>query len=204
DWILRELRGPVGGFCSALDADSPGGEGSFYVWTLAELRALLGADGDAAIAWFAATKRGNFAGESGSDAGLNVLRADGPEPPAEQRERILSSLLEAREQRPRPALDDKRLTSWNALAIAARADAGAALGGAAGSRYLDAARTCADFVLRELWQPGRLRRTYNQGRASLDGYLEDYAFLLEALLLLYEATFEERWFVHARALADEL
>jgi uncharacterized protein YyaL (SSP411 family) len=204
DWVLRELRGPEGGFCSALDADSPGGEGSFYVWTLAELSARLGADGDAAIAWFGATKRGNFAGESGSEVGLNVLRADGPEPPAEQRERILSSLLEAREQRPRPALDDKRLTSWNALAISALADAGAALGGAAGSRYLDAARTCADFVLRELWQPGRLQRTYSQGHASLDGYLEDYAFLLEALLVLYEASFEERWFVHARALADEL
>ncbi len=204
DWILRELRGPEGGFCSALDADSPGGEGSFYVWTLAELHALLRADADAAIAWFGATKRGNFAGESGGDVGLNVLRADGPEPPSEQRERILSSLLAAREQRPRPALDDKRLTSWNALAIAALADAGAALGGATGSRYLQAARTCADFVLRELWQPGRLQRTYSQGRATLDGYLEDYAFLLEALLVLYEATFEERWFVHARALADEL
>ncbi len=204
DWILRELRGPEGAFCSALDADSPGGEGSFYVWTLTELRELLGADADAAIAWLGATKRGNFAGESGSEVGLNVLRADGPEPPPEQRERILASLLAARDERPRPGLDDKRLTSWNALAIAALADAGAALGEAAGARYLEPARTCAEFVLRELWQPGRLQRTYSQGRASLDGYLEDYAFLLEALLVLYEATFEEHWFVQARALADEL
>jgi hypothetical protein len=214
DWMLRELRAPEGGFHSALDADSPGGEGSFYVWTLAELHELLRAeDAAAAIAWFAATKRGNFAGEHGDAVGLNVLRADGPEPPAAQRERILATLLAARERRPRPALDDKRLTSWNALAVAALADAGAALSAAdaaAGSRYLDAARACADFLLGELWPPAppgrarRLLRTYSHGRATLDGYLEDYAFLLEALLALFEATCEERWLTHAQALADEL
>jgi uncharacterized protein YyaL (SSP411 family) len=222
DWMLRELRASEGGFCAALDADSPGGEGSFYVWSLTELHALLGADAPAAIAWLGASKNGNFAGESGREVGLNVLQARGPEPLAEQRERIRALLLDARERRPRPALDDKRLTSWNALAIAALADAGAAL---QESRYLDAARACAEFVLRELWvarspaQRGngsgaggelpesserRLLRTYSQGRASLDGYLEDHAFLLEALLALFEATCEERWFTEAHALADDL
>ena len=117
-------------------------------------------------------------------------------------ERIRALLLQERELRPRPALDDKRLTSWNALMIAALADAGGAL---AESRYLDAARACAEFVLRELRdERGRLLRTYSHGRATLDGYLEDHAFLLEALLVLFEATCEERWFVEARALADEL
>jgi uncharacterized protein YyaL (SSP411 family) len=208
DWTLRELGAPEGGFHSALDADSAGGEGSFYVWSVDELRAVLGEDADAAVAWFGASAQGNFRGESGREIGLNVLEGRGPEPPAEQRERIRAALLQARERRPRPALDDKRLTSWNALMITALADVGSAL---QEPRYLEAARACAEFVLRELRtprasdaDPGRLLRTYSQGRASLDGYLEDYAFLLEALLELYEATFEERWFVQARVLADEL
>ena len=102
----------------------------------------------------------------------------------------------------RPGLDDKRLTSWNALMIGALADAGAVL---EREDYLEAARACADFVLRDLRDDdGRLLRTYNDGRAKLRGYLEDHAFLLEALLTLYEATFEERWFVEARSLADRL
>jgi uncharacterized protein YyaL (SSP411 family) len=208
EWILRDLRAPEGGFYSALDADSAGGEGSFYVWSVAELRTVLGVDADAAIAWFGASAQGNFRGESGREIGLNVLEARGPEPPKEQRERIRGALLQARERRPWPALDDKRLTSWNGLAIAALADAGGAL---EEPRYIDAARACAEFVLGELrapsasdTEPGRLLRTYSHGRASLDGYLEDYAFLLEALLELYEATFEERWFTQARTLADEL
>jgi uncharacterized protein len=208
DWTLRDLGAPEGGFYSALDADSAGGEGSFYVWSVDELRTVLGEDADAAIAWFGASAQGNFRGESGREVGLNVLEGRGPEPPAEQRKRIRAALLRVREQRPRPALDDKRLTSWNALMITALADVGGAL---EEPRYLDAARASAEFVLRELrapgasdGEPGYLLRTYSQGRASLDGYLEDYAFLLEALLELYEATFEERWFLQARALADEL
>jgi uncharacterized protein YyaL (SSP411 family) len=212
DWALREMRAPEGGFYSALDADSEGGEGSFYVWPLAELQAALGADADAAVAWFGATSKGNFAGESGGERGLNVLEARGPQPPPEQRERIRAGLLEARARRPRPGLDDKRLTSWNALMIAALADAGAALGGERGQEYLAAAADCAEFVLRELHVAspsgdplqGRLLRTYSHGRATLEGYLEDNAFLLEALLELYEATFEERWFARARTLADDL
>jgi hypothetical protein len=205
DWALREMRAPEGGFYSALDADSEGGEGSFYVWTLPELHAVLGADAEAAIAWFGATAKGNFHGESGTQRGLNVLEARGPEPPAEQLQRIRARLLDARAGRPRPALDDKRLTSWNALMIAALAEAGAALEGERGAGYLDAARACAEFVLGDLRDArGRLLRTYSHGRATLDGYLEDHAFLLEALLALYEATFEERWFVAARALAGEL
>ncbi|MEA2256718.1 MAG: uncharacterized protein QOG35_2763 [Solirubrobacteraceae bacterium] len=195
DWALREMRGPEGGFYSALDADSEGVEGKFYVWTVDELRAVLGEDADAAIAWFGATVRGNF-------EGTNVLESRGPEPPPEQRERIRAALLAARAERVRPGLDDKRLTAWNALMIAALADAGAVLGRA---DYLDAAREAAGFVLDAMRAPdGRLLRTYNAGSARLAAYLEDHAFLLEALLVLYEATFEERWFVEARALADTI
>jgi uncharacterized protein len=238
EWALREMQAPEGGFYSALDADSEGGEGSFYVWSLPELREVLGQDAAAAISWFGATAQGNFrnerAGRTSADdrsadaAGLNVLEAHGPEPPREQRERIRARLLEARERRPRPGLDDKRLTSWNALMIAALADAGATLekangvghetdradgtDGTDGRRYIDAATRCAEFVLRDLRVPaappnagwGRLLRTYSHDRATLNGYLEDHAFLLEALLVLFEATCEERWFVQARALADQL
>jgi uncharacterized protein YyaL (SSP411 family) len=195
DWALREMRAPEGGFYSALDADSEGVEGKFYVWTVAELRAALGDDADAAIAWFGATESGNF-------EGANVLESRGPEPPAEQRARIRATLLEARAARVRPGLDDKRLAAWNALMIAALADAGAVL---RREDYLDAARGAAAFVLEEMrTEDGRLLRTYNAGRARLPAYLEDHAFLLEALLVLYQATFEERWFVEARALADTI
>ncbi len=195
DWALREMRGPEGGFYSALDADSEGVEGKYYVWTVAQLREALGDDADAAIEWFGATERGNF-------EGANILESRGPEPPPEQRRRIRATLLEVRERRVRPGLDDKRLTSWNALMIAALADAGAVL---ERSDYLDAARAAASFVLERMRDgDGRLLRTFNAGRARLGAYLEDHAFLLEALLVLYEATFEERWFEEARALADTI
>jgi uncharacterized protein len=102
----------------------------------------------------------------------------------------------------RPGLDDKRLTSWNALMLAALAESGAALGR---EDYLEAARGCAEFVLRDLRDDdGHLLRTYKDGEGRLNAYLEDHAFLLEALLTLYEATFEQRWFEQARALADTM
>jgi hypothetical protein len=195
DFVLRELHGPEGGFFSALDADSDGVEGRFYVWSLDELRAVAGVDADAAVAWLGASARGNW-------EGVNVLESRGPEPPPEQRARIRAALLAARERRVRPGLDDKRLAAWNALAVGALAEAGAVLGR---TDYLDAARAGAAFVLERMRTPeGRLLRTFNAGDARLNAYLEDHAFLLEALLDLYEATFEERWFAEARALGDVL
>ncbi|MDQ3721546.1 MAG: thioredoxin domain-containing protein, partial [Actinomycetota bacterium] len=195
DWALREMRAPEGGFYSALDADSEGVEGKFYVWSIDELRDVLGDDADEAIAWFGATQRGNF-------EGANILESRGPEPAPEVRERIRKALMERRAGRIRPGLDDKRLTAWNALMISALAEAGAVL---ERDDYLAAARRAAAFVLDEMREPGpptRLLRTYNAGEAKLNAYLEDHAFLLEALLTLYEATFEARWFHAARELAD--
>ena len=217
DWMLREMHGPEGGFYSALDADSDGVEGRFYVWTVAELRELLAGDARVAIDWLGATESGNFTDPHHPEPGLNVLQDRSwrdPEllPDAATRERIRARLLDARSRRVRPGLDDKRLTAWNALAIAALADAGAALRDTAvdgvdpatPERLLDAACTCADFVLRDLRdQRGRLLRTYNDGRAKIAGYLEDHAFMLEATLVLFETTCEARWFEHAVALADE-
>jgi hypothetical protein len=195
DWALREMRGAEGGFCAALDADSEGVEGKFYAWTLAELREALGPSlADHAIAYFGASERGNF------ERGLNVLEARGPAPDA--LEEIRRKLYEARSQRVRPGLDDKRLTAWNALMISALAEAGAVLGE---QEYIDAAAGCASFLLSELRDgEGRLLRSWKDGHAQLHAYLEDHAFLLEALITLYEATFEVRWYREAVALADEL
>ena len=194
DWALREMRAPEGGFFSALDADSEGEEGRFYVWTVDELREVLGDDADTAIRWFGAGERGNFEGR-------NILTRGEDEPPPDL-PHIRRRLYEARAQRVWPGLDDKRLLSWNALMVSALADAGAVLHEPA---YLDAASACADFVLTSMRDPrGRLLRTFKDGEARLNAYLEDHAYLVEALLSLYEATFESRWFAAARATADTM
>ncbi|HEX4482489.1 MAG TPA: thioredoxin domain-containing protein [Solirubrobacteraceae bacterium] len=217
-WTLREMRGPEGGFYSALDADSEGVEGRYYVWTLSQLRATLGEDADAAIDWFGASEQGNFSDPHHPEPGLNVLQDRSwqePElaPDAPARERIRARLLAARSERVRPALDDKRLTSWNALMICALAEPGALLRDEPldgvepelGEQLLAAASECAAFVLEQMRdERGRLLRSYNDGRAKIDAYLEDYAFMLEATLALFEATCEERWFDESIALADAL
>ncbi len=191
DWALREMRGDEGGFMSALDADSEGEEGRFYVWRLDELRDVLGDDAEAAIAYFGATEDGNFEGR-------NILTRGDDEP--DRLPEIRARLYDVRSRRVWPGRDDKRLTSWNALMIGALADAGAVL---ERSDYLDAARACAEFLLREVrGDDGRLLRTWKDGQAKLNGYLEDHAYLVEALISLYEATFEPRWFAAARELAD--
>jgi uncharacterized protein YyaL (SSP411 family) len=195
NWALREMRGPEGGFYSALDADSEGEEGRFYVWTPEEMRAVLGEGAGEVIAFYGASEAGNFEGSSVLHLAGGASAAE-PDGLADARR----TLYEARSGRVRPGLDDKRLTSWNALMLATLAEAGAVLGR---EDYLEAARRCAEFVLRDLRDAGgRLLRTFKDGEARLNAYLEDHAFLLEALLTLYEATFEHRWFDEARALAD--
>jgi uncharacterized protein YyaL (SSP411 family) len=194
DFALRELRQPEGGFASALDADSEGVEGKYYDWRLSEVREALGDElAEAAIQHFGMSEQGNF-------EGANIPVRATPDPP--RLDEIKAGLLTARERRVRPGLDDKRLCSWNALMISALADAASALDRA---DYRDAAVDCAEFVLGSLRdERGGLLRTYNHGRAKLPAYLEDHAFLLEALLTLYEATFDPRWFGEARALADTI
>jgi uncharacterized protein len=222
DWMLREMRGPEGGFYAALDADSEGVEGRYYVWTTTELEGVLGRDAEAAIRWLGASERGNFCDPHHPEPGLNVLEDRGPRPDADTCARIRETLLRARARRVRPGLDDKRLTAWNALAISALADVGAHLAGppagkhaaapagpgtrgATGARFLDAAVACAEFVLRDLRDAdGRLLRTYSNGEAKIAAYLEDHALLLEALIALFEATCQERWLTQAQELADTL
>jgi uncharacterized protein YyaL (SSP411 family) len=192
DWAMRELRQDEGGFASSLDADSEGVEGKFYVWTPAEIVAVLGEElGAVAVAHFGVTEGGNFEGR-------NILVRATADPP--ELGEIKSRLLKARSARVWPGLDDKRLTSWNALMISALSDAGAALGRA---DYLAAATACANFIEGELRDgSGGLLRTFNRGRAKLPAFLEDHAFLLEAYLTLYESTFDARWFSRAVSLAE--
>jgi uncharacterized protein YyaL (SSP411 family) len=210
DWALREMRGPEGGFYSALDADSEGEEGRFYVWTPEQIREALNESGlssslaEAVIEHFGVTEQGNFEGSNilhlPAGAARRFSDLMGNKTAAGGLEEARLALYEARAKRVRPGLDDKRLASWNALMIAALADAGAVLGR---DDYLDAARKCAEFVLDSMRdEQGRLLRTFKDGRAHLNGYLEDHAFLLEALLALYEATFEPRWFELALELAE--
>jgi uncharacterized protein len=195
DWALREMRGPEGGFYSALDADSEGEEGRFYVWTPEQIDEVLGDGAPDVIAFYGVSEGGNFEGS-------NILHLAGGVDAAEPDglDTARQALYEARAKRVWPGLDDKRLTSWNALMIGALAEAGAVL---ERDDYLEAARTCAKFVW-ELMRDtdGNLLRTYKDGRAHLNAYLEDHAFLLEALLTLYEATFEPIWFERAHSLAE--
>jgi uncharacterized protein YyaL (SSP411 family) len=198
DWMLREMRGPEGGFYSALDADSEGVEGRFYVWSLDQIRTVLDPEEAAAVIdFYGVSEAGNF-------EGANILHlAHGPEAaPPESLQQARQALYDARAKRTWPGLDDKRLTAWNALAIGALAEAGAVLGR---GDYLEAAADCASFVLDSLRDDeGRLLRTYKDGDARLNGYLEDHAFLLEALLTLYESSFEVRWFEQAREIAETM
>ncbi len=201
EWMLREMTGPDGaggGFCSALDADSesPDGltEGWFYSWDADEFRAVCGEHADDMCAHFGVTGSGELDGR-------NVLRVAAPErrPDEATFERLRASLLEERARRPRPFRDDKRIASWNALAIAALAEAGRVLGE---RRYVEAAVAAAAFVERELRKPdGSLRRSWLDGHPGPDGFLEDHAYVTAAWLTLYEATFDPRWFALARETA---
>jgi hypothetical protein len=198
DWVLSEMLLPEGGFASSLDADSEGAEGKFYVWTPEELGAVLGPErGARAAAWFGVTAAGNF--EHGTSAlwrhepaadVARALRVDAGEL-AREMEAARIELLAARAKRVRPGRDDKVLVAWNAMMISALAQTWQVLGG---ERYLDAARTAARYALERMRQPdGRLFATARAGRAHLNAYLDDYAYLIQALVDLYESDFDERW-----------
>ena len=198
DWLLREVRDGSGGFYASLDADSAGEEGIFYTWTIDELREVLGGRADLAIETFGLTLDGNFEGR-------NVLHFPLDQPPGtidSELESIRSDLLAGRSKRVRPALDDKVVLSWNALAISALAEAGSVLDR---PDYLEAAEACSEFIWEEMRDAqGSLRRSWRQGEARLNAYLEDHAFLLEALLTLYQANFSEAVFKRAQGLAETM
>ncbi len=203
DWALRTMRGPEGGFYSALDADSEGEEGRFYVWSEEEMREALTEAGVATdatervLGYWGVSAAGNFEGKNI----LHVPLGASAKRPAELDD-ARTALKARRERRVPPGLDDKRLCAWNALMIATLADAGAAL---RRQDYLDAAAGCARFIWESMRDTeGHLLRTWKAGEARLNAYLEDHALLVEALLRLYEATLEVRWFDAARETADSM
>jgi uncharacterized protein YyaL (SSP411 family) len=194
DYILREMTDEGGGFYSAQDADSEGHEGRFFVWSADEVRAeLTDAEAARALAYWGVDQGPNFEGKNI----LFVAGAPDPDGMAETRRRLLA----ARERRVHPARDDKVLASWNGLACRALAEAGRAL---QRPDYVAAAVRNADFALTSMRRAGRLRRSWKDGEARLNGYLEDHAMVALALLAVYEATFERRWLDEGRALADAM
>ena len=207
DYVLREMTGDHGGFFSATDADSEGEEGKFFVWSPEEIEAVIGAEeGGLFSAFFGVTSRGNF--EDKNILNISVRAADFAERQGVPLERLIEvidrgkeALRQAREERDHPLLDDKALASWNGLMLRAFAEAGAAL---ERQDYLDAAARNAEFLLNELRPEGRLHRSYREGQAKLPGFLEDYSFVADGLLALYEATFERRWLDAAVELTDEM
>jgi uncharacterized protein YyaL (SSP411 family) len=198
DFVLREMTAPQGGFYSALDADSAGGEGRYYLWTPGEVRRVLNANDAAfAIRHYRLSGSGNFEGSSI----LHLSKAVSGE--ARSRlDRIDAALLKAREKRPYPHRDDKVLTGWNGLMITALAEAAEALDE---PRYLVAAKRTADFLWQKHRQPdGGLWRASLAGRVGTPGMLEDYAYLAEGLIALYDATLDEAWLIRAQSLADAM
>ncbi len=204
DYVRREMTDPSGGFYSTQDADSEGEEGKFFVWTPAEVVALLGEE-DARLfcRYFDVSQYGNFEGHSilHVDEDVEVIARFmrvTPERMNEVIERGKRVLFEAREKRIKPFRDEKMLMAWNGLMLRGFAEAARALDR---SDYLEVAVRNADFLLTHLRRDGRLLRTRKDGQSKLNAYLEDYAYVIDGLLALYEATFDLRWFEEARALA---
>jgi uncharacterized protein YyaL (SSP411 family) len=207
DYVVREMTDPMGGFYSTQDADSEGVEGKFFVWSMAEVKQLLG-DTDAALfaAYYKITNAGNFEGENI----LNVTRdlnevAQTENVSTEQLRETLAKgrqkLFEAREKRVKPARDEKVLTAWNGLMLAGFAEAGIILDR---PDYTEVARRNARFVLENLRKDGLLLRTYKDGQSKLNAYLEDYAFYIDGLLTLFETTGELEWFNEALSLTTTM
>jgi uncharacterized protein YyaL (SSP411 family) len=196
-----------GGFYSSQDADSEGEEGKFFVWSAKEIEALLGeADAKLFCRYFDVTEYGNFENH-------NILHVDVE---AESIARLMrvsvedlnaaiargkQILFEARETRIKPFRDEKMLTAWNGLMLRSFAEAARVLNR---SDYLEVAINNANFLLRELKRGSRLLRTHKDGESKLNAYLEDYAYLADGLLALYEATFDVRWFEESRALVETM
>ncbi len=206
DYVLREMTAPEGGFYSATDADSEGEEGKFFVWSKDELIALLGEEnGQIAIETWGVSARGNFEGHNilyrpndelvtAARLGISVDQL------REKLETISDILFAARTQRVHPGLDDKILSSWNGLMLASLAEAARVL---ERQDYRDGALRAGQF-LREVMvnSNGRVYRSYKDGTARINGFLEDYACLAEAFLELYQTTFDPHWYVLAQTLAD--
>ncbi|MEJ7741478.1 MAG: hypothetical protein WKF73_02350 [Nocardioidaceae bacterium] len=198
DFLLRELGTAEGGIASALDADSEGEEGVFYVWTPSELKAVLGEeDGAYAAEIFGVKSPGNF------ERGTSTLRLDADPPDLDRHRDVVRRLMAHRDTRPRPARDDKVVAAWNGLAIAALAEAGIILDE---PRYLQAAEAAGQLLVDiHLTDGGKLRRASRNGVVGEPaGVLEDYACVADGFLVLYGTTGERRWFDLAAGLVSQI
>jgi uncharacterized protein YyaL (SSP411 family) len=206
DFISREMTHELGGFYSSLDADSEGEEGKFYVWTLDEIRDVLKDESEFFEAAYGITVKGNWEGktvlqraldDSSLAARFNLNLDAVPAKLAESH----SKLYAARASRIRPGTDDKVLTAWNGLMLAAVAESARVLDR---KDYLLMATRNAGFLLSNLRRDGKLRRSWRNGKATNEVFLEDYAALILGLLELYQTDFDTQWFIAARELADEM
>jgi hypothetical protein len=213
-WVLREMTSEEGGFFSALDADSEGGEGAYYLWILKEITDVLGLeDGELFARVYGIEETSNFVDPvTGEEPGniphvkrswAELARAESiPEDTLRARmDRARARLLEIRLQRAAPGLDDKVVTSWNGLMIGAFARAGRVF---ERRDYVEAAARAARFVLSAMRRDGRLLRSWRAGESRLPAYLEDHAFLAWGLLDLHEVTGERAWLDEARSLVDSM
>ena len=214
EWVLREMTDAEGGFYSALDADSEGGEGAYYLWSLAEVVEALGVEEGALFARLYGMKEGgNFVDMiTGEEPGniphlkhswAELARAEGLTEDAlrPRMDRTRATLLSIRSKRVPPGLDDKVVTSWNGLMIGAFSRAGQIF---ARPDFTQAALRASRFALSHLRRDGRLLRSWRQGEARIAGYLEDYAFLAWGLLELHEVTGDRAWLDEARSLVEEM
>ncbi|MGB9666896.1 MAG: thioredoxin domain-containing protein [Candidatus Cryosericum sp.] len=206
EFIGREMTTPEGAFVASLDADSEGAEGRYYVWSLDQLRSVLGEDAALFAEAYGVSEDGTWEGTNVlqrfvDDATLATHFGMTPDDVREALERSRARLLLAREGRVRPAADDTVLTAWNGLMLASLAEAARVF---ASQTYLEAATRNANFLLSALRPDGHLRRTWRDGTAGQTAYLDDYASLVLGLLELYETDFDNRWFVEAKALAEEM
>jgi uncharacterized protein YyaL (SSP411 family) len=205
DYILREMTAPEGSFYSTTDADSEGEEGKFFVWSKDELEEILGESAKIAIEYWGVSARGNFEGHNifnvpnddeiaAKRLGLTVSEL------TEKLTAMKDKLYAVRSQRIAPGLDDKILAAWNGMMLASLAEAARVLGR---KDYIQAAVRNGEFLLSAMMkEDGTLYRTHKGGVSKLNGYLEDYASVIDGLLELYQTTFDEKWFVAARKLAD--
>ncbi|MDP2898528.1 MAG: thioredoxin domain-containing protein [bacterium] len=208
DYVLREMTGPEGGFCSSQDADTGGEEGAYYVWREEEVLSLLGEEEGRIIArYFGVDAVGNFEGNANvlhrsvSVRALSCLFEVGHEEAQRIVETRTRVLFDARQKRLPPPRDEKVIASWNGLMIGAMARGYQVLGD---ERFREAARKAGDFLLRELRTEEGLRHIWTKGQAKVPGFLEDYTLVVEGLLDLWEADFEVRWLKEAKDLADEM
>ncbi len=208
DFVLREMTHPEGGFYSSLDADSEGEEGIFYVWTNDEIQNAIERPEDAILLMtaYGVTQSGNFEGRSVLQRVLNDKQiAEEFDIPIEGVSAKLSELhahlLASRSERIRPGTDDKILVSWNSLMLTAFAEAGRYL---QREDYTAAATRNADFLLTSLYVDGRLLRSWRDGQAKYNAYLEDYAALILGLVALYQSDANPHWFHQAKKLSKEM